>query len=108
MILHGSKENEDLFKGVTPLPPPLNPRKSITRATEENYNTLSAQPFVPDRGFPRYNPNFNLFLYSRRNWKKLCEHPNLGVAPVVHEFQFMPISMIGLVLLYCTGSLGTI
>ena len=42
---------------------------------------------MQERGLPRHNPNFHAFLHYKRNWMKLCEHPNLGVALVVSEFR---------------------
>ena len=53
---------------------------------EEKYDILSVRPFVPEMGFPMNNLKFHTFLYNRRNSKMLCEHPNLGGAPLVHEF----------------------
>ena len=74
-------------KGTSPPPPPaLNPRKFISRVAEEKYDILSVRPFVPDWGFLRNNPNFHAFLYTRRNWKKLCKHPNIGIDLVVSKF----------------------
>ena len=73
-------------KGATPPSLPFNSRNFIIRVTKENYNTLSVQPFVLERGFLRNNPNFHFFLYNRRHWKKLCEHLNLGVVLVLLEF----------------------
>ena len=72
------KKRKTWSKGATPPPSPLNLRNFITRATKENYSTLE--------GVPRNNPKFHLFLYNRRNWKTLCDHPDLRVAPVVSEF----------------------
>ena len=71
-------------KGATPPSLPLKPRKFITQEVEENFNTLNVKLFVPERGFPKNNPNFPFFLYNRKHWKKLCKRPNLRVALVMH------------------------
>ena len=98
------KKRKTGSKGATPPPAPLNPRNFISRVVKEKYDSLSVRPFVPKRGFLRNNPNFHAFLHNRRNWKKLCKHPNLKVAPIVCEFHgnlhdrigasFMPYSKI--------------
>ena len=42
--------------------------------------------YPQEREFSRNIINFHAFLYNRRNWKNLCVHPGLGVAPVASEF----------------------
>ena len=44
-------------------------------------------------GFPNNNVYFN-FIINRKNWKKLCEHPNLGVAPIMQEFHANLLDMV--------------
>ena len=81
------KKRKTSSKATTPLIlPPLNPSKFISRVVEQKYDILSVRSFIQERGFPRNNTNFHAFLYNRRNWKNLCEHPDLGVAPVLSEF----------------------
>ena len=79
-------------KGATPPPPPLNPRKFITRVAEDNYNALSVRSLVLERGFLRNNPNFHLFLTIEEIGRSYMSIKILEWLPLC--VSFMPISMI--------------
>ena len=79
------KKRKTVSKPALP-PPPQNPRKFVMKATEDDYPFFSHTPFFLEKGFTSIAINFFDLLKGRRNWNQLCEHPPLGVAPVVCEF----------------------
>ena len=70
------------------VPPPLPdyPEKFITRDAETLYHeSLYKKTFVQKRGNPNSNVYFN-FVIHEKWWTKFCEHPVLGIAPIIREF----------------------
>ena len=68
-------------------PPPLdNPKKFVTRDTEQLYHdSLFNRTFVPKRDFPNFIAFFN-FTIREKGRTRLCGHPPPGIALVVREF----------------------
>ena len=80
-----SKKRKTISKSA-PLPTSFqNPGKFVMKAAEDDYPFFSHSPFALERSFTSIAINF-ADLLKRRSRNRLCEHPTLGVAAVVHEF----------------------
>ena len=87
MTIIAPRKRKTLSKPTPPPPLPQNPGKYFTKAAEDDYPFLSHTPFFYERGFTNIAINFANLLKGMRNWNRLCEHPPLGITPVVREFR---------------------